>query len=164
MLNYLYAPLLMLLLLQCHNDTVTEPDKPTSAHAVAEGVKFGQEFTVQQFDQVTLYGGDTPRKLHVTAQQLYDSRCPANATCVQYGSASLVLSASNSQGKADNIQLCIGACGAGGIHSTHSVTVAVGETAYIFRLVEVQPFPGLERKGDAKVARLIVEKIGDTAS
>ncbi|GAA4443886.1 hypothetical protein GCM10023188_45060 [Pontibacter saemangeumensis] len=164
MTSYLYIPLLLLGLLQCQRETITEPEQPAGASIVTGGVKFGQEFTLQQFDQVTLYGGDTPRKLHLTAQQLTDSRCPANATCVHYGSAALVLSASNSQGKIDNIQLCIGACGTGGVRSTHSVTAAVGETAYRFSLVDVEPFPGLEKEGEAKVARLLVEKIGGDAS
>ena len=164
MTNLLYIPLLLLGLLQCQRESITEPEQPAGASTVTEGVKFGQEFTLQQFEQVTLYGGDTPRKLHISAQQLTDSRCPANTTCVHYGSAALVLSVSNSQGKTDNILLCIGDCGVSGMRTTHSVTAAVGEATYRFSLVGVKPFPGLEKKDEAKLARLIVEKIGNAAS
>jgi len=165
MTNLLYIPLLLLGLSQCQREPLQEPEAQTaSIPTVTDGIKFGQEFTLQQFGQVTLYGGDTPRKLHISAQQLTDSRCPANMTCVHYGSAGLVLSASNSQGKNDYILLCIGDCGVGGMRTTHSVTAAVGETAYRFTLVEVKPFPGQEKKDETKMARLLVEKIGNAPS
>ena len=165
MTNLLYIPLLLLGLSQCQRESLTAPEEqPAGAPTVMDGIKFGQEFTLQQFEQVTLYGGDTPRKLHLSAQQLTDSRCPANVTCVHYGSAALVLSASNSQGKNDHILLCIGDCGVGGMRTMHTVTAAVGETAYRFSLVEVKPFSGQEKKDEAKLARLLVEKIGNASS
>lgn len=161
--NYLYT-LFLLLLLQCQSEPTTEPKQTDEAYEVTEGIKFGQEVTLQQADQVTLYGGDTPRNLHVSVEQLTDARCPANVTCVHYGTATVVLSASNSQGKNEHIPLCLGNCGGGANRSTHRVTAAVGETAYIFSLVDVKPFPGLEKRGEVKQARLIVEKIEHTGS
>lgn len=162
MMNYIYPALLTLLMLQCQNESATQPNQRTDEAIVSDGVKFGQEFTLKRFEQAVVYGGEAPRRLHVNAQQLEDSRCPANVMCVQYGKATVVLSASNSQGENKNIELCLGDCGGGANRSTHTVQATVGESLYSFTLKEMQPFPGLEKQGEGKKARLIVEKAGAT--
>lgn len=159
--NYIYPALLMLLILQCQNEPATQPNQQTVETIVSDGVKFGQEFTLELFEQVIVFGGEAPRRLHVNVQQLEDSRCPANVMCVQYGKATVVLSASNSQGENKSIELCLGDCG-GANRSAHTVQSTVGESLYSFTLKEVQPFPGLEKKGEGKKARIIVEKAGAT--
>lgn len=159
MMNYMYPALLTLLMLQYQNEPATEQSRSAEASVVTDGVKFGQEFTLERLGQVTVYGGEAPRRLHLNAEQLADSRCPADVMCVQYGKATVVLSASNSQGENNNIELCIGDCGAGATRSTHSITATVGETDYSFTLKEVQPFSGLEKEGEVQKARLVVEKI-----
>ena len=162
-MNYVYPVLLTLLVLQCQDEPTTKPDQATEEYAVTDGVKFGKELTLQRLEQVIVYGGEAPRRLHVTAQQLADSRCPAGVNCVQYGKAAVVLSASNSEGENQHIELCIGDCGAGANRSTHSVTATVGETNYSFTLLEVQPFPGLEKEEEMQKARLVVEKLATAA-
>lgn len=74
-----------------------------------------------------------------------------------------MLSASNSEGENQHIGLCIGDCGAGANQSTHTMEAVVGETNYSFTLLEVQPFPGLEKEGEMQQARLVVEKSGPAA-
>lgn len=162
-MNYVYPVLLTLLVLQCQDEPTARPDQAAEEYAVTDGVKFGQEFILQRLEQVTVYGGEAPRRLHITAQQLADSRCPANVNCVQYGKAAVVLSASNSAGENQQIELCIGDCGAGANRSTHSVTATVGETNYSFTLLDVQPFPGLEKEGEVQKVRLVVEKLDSAA-
>jgi hypothetical protein len=130
MMNYIYPVLLLMMLGQCHDEQATMPDQQTQAASANDGIAFGIPFSLQQLDQVTLSGGEAPRLLHVSAQQLSDSRCPANVMCVQYGNATVVLEASNSQGKNEHIELCIGDCGAGNMQSTDTVTAAVGATNY----------------------------------
>ncbi|MCC9138434.1 hypothetical protein ACFSKU_12695 [Pontibacter silvestris] len=159
MLNYTYPLLLVLLMWQCQEDTIYE--RSTVTESYTDGVKFGQSIVLEKGEPVTVYsnGGEAPRKLHVTLEQLFDSRCPANAACVTYGNAAVVLSASNSQGANKAIELCIGKCDTEPIRDTHTVTTLVGETSYRFTLKEVVPFPGLEKDGEKKVAKLVVEKM-----
>lgn len=160
MMNYIYPALLTLLVLQCQKEPGNQPNLHTAAYAVSDGVQFGQEFTLGLLEQAVVYGGEAPRRLNVIAQQLADSRCPADVMCVQYGKATVVLSASNSQGENDNIELCLGDCGEGANRSAHTVQATVGESIYSFTLREVQPFPGLEKEGEVQKARLVVRKVG----
>lgn len=159
MINYMYPLLLLMMVGQCNNESATTPKQQTQTAATNDGIVFGSEFGLQQYEQVTLSGGEAPRRLHVSAQLLSDSRCPANVNCVQYGNASVVLSAANSQGKNEQIELCIGDCGKDAMKSTDTVTAAVGATNYRFTLVEIAPFPGMEQEGDIKRAKLVVEKV-----
>ncbi|RDV14721.1 hypothetical protein DXT99_13745 [Pontibacter diazotrophicus] len=163
MMNYIYPALLTFLVLQCQKEPGNQPNQHTAAYAVSDGVQFGQEFTVERLEHVIVYGGETPRRLHVSARQLADSRCPADVMCVQYGKATVVLSASNSQGENDSIELCLGDCGEGANRSAHIVQATVGESIYSFTLREVQPFPGLEKEGEVQKARLVVEKVKPAA-
>jgi hypothetical protein len=155
----MYPVLLLMMLGQCHDEPATMPNQQRQTPAKNDGIAFGTTFSLQQHDQVTLSGGEVPRLLHVSAQQLSDSRCPANVMCVQYGNATVVLEASNSQGKNEHIELCLGDCGAGNMQSTDTVTASVGATNYRFTLTEVSPFPGMEQEGDVKKAKLVVEKL-----
>lgn len=162
MMNYIYPALLTLLLMHCQNEPATQLNQRADEAIVNDGVKFGQEFTLERFEQAIVYGGEAPRRLHVSAQELEDSRCPANVMCVQYGKATVVLSASNSQGENKNIGLCLGDCGGGANRNAHTVQATVGGTLYSFTLKEVQPFPGLEKEGEGNKIRLIVQKAGAT--
>ncbi len=114
---------------------------------------------MQAGQQVLLSGGAAPRKLYLVLKELNDSRCPANAVCVHYGSASVLLSLSNSQGKNEAVALCIGACSTTTPRNTQTLTTQVGQTTYKITLKEIKPFPGLEKFGDAKQAVLRVEKL-----
>ncbi|MCJ8165309.1 hypothetical protein MKJ04_10680 [Pontibacter sp. E15-1] len=159
MVNYICAALLLLLLTRCQQETSIEPGQFEEAGIEADGVQFGQEITLPELGQVTLYGEDVPRKLYLSARKITDSRCPEDVTCITYGAASIVLSASNSQGKNEDIQLCIGSCD-NGFRSIDSVTAVVGETLYSFSLIDVTPFPERSKAGVRKKAKLLVEKIG----
>ncbi|WP_125185173.1 hypothetical protein [Botryobacter ruber] len=151
MLKYLHPLLLLLLFWQCQNDNMlASPETDTKS------ITGKQEFSLQVGEQVQVAG--TPDKLQLKLQNLNDSRCPANANCVHYGSATVLLLATDSNGKTENIELCIGSCGSGPLRSTHTVTTLSGNTTYSITLKEVQPYPGLEQKGDVKKAILVVEE------
>ena len=155
MLKLIYPLLALTLLTQCQQEAyvTTEFKKETG------DVKFGQEVLLQSLEQVTLYGGETPRRLIVSLEGLQDSRCPVNTNCITAGNATIILRASNSQGVNENIQLCIGDCGSGTPRDTHTVEALVGETNYRFTLKEVKPYPGTEKEGEVQKARLVVEKL-----
>ena len=156
MSRYFYLMMVALLCWNCQPETAYTPP---AVETQSEGIHFKQEFSMQAGEQVLLSGGTAPRKLHLTLQQLNDSRCPANATCVHYGAASVLLSLSNSQGRNDTVELCIGACSNEPPRHTHTVTIKVGQTSYKITLKEIKPFPGLEKFGDVKQAVLVVEKL-----
>ncbi|PRY06748.1 hypothetical protein CLV24_12614 [Pontibacter ummariensis] len=160
MKKYAYTVFLLLLFAQCQQEGNPRVFQSREEQVVVtDGVKFGQEFSLAYYEETTVYGNQVPRRLNLYVKYLNDSRCPANAMCMQYGNATVVLSASNSQGKSEHIELCIGACGTEPIRSTYSVTAAVGQTKYTFTLKEVRPFPGMEQEGEVKKAVLVVEKV-----
>ncbi|MHC2993101.1 hypothetical protein OB13_16515 [Pontibacter sp. HJ8] len=156
MLKLIYPLLALALLTQCQQE---ETPLHTETQSESSDLKFGQEVLLQHREQVTLFGGDVPRRLIVSLEGIQDSRCPANANCVTAGSASIILRASNSQGSNDKIELCIGDCSPEPPRNTHTVTALVGETTYRFTLKEVKPYPGLEIEGEVQKARLVVEKL-----
>lgn len=156
MLKLIYTLLAISLLTHCQPE---ETSLHTEIQSESGDVKFGQEVLLQHHEQVTLFGGEVPRRLIVSLENIQDSRCPANANCVTAGNATIVLRASNSQGVNENIQLCIGACSSEPMRDTHTVTAQVGELNYQFTLKEVKPYPGLEKEGEEQKARLIVKKL-----
>jgi hypothetical protein len=155
MLKYFIPLLLLFTFTQCQQEvTYTNPE----AWGNDEGINFGQEFSLQQYEQIILFGGETPRRLYLTLKQINDSRCPANANCVQAGNANITLTASNSQGKDEKIELCIGDCGNGSIRETHTVIAPIGEASYEITLKHVKPYPGLAHEGEVKKAVLVVKR------
>jgi hypothetical protein len=156
MLKLIYPLLALALLTQCQQEeayVTTEFKKETG------DAKFGQEVLLQHLEQVTLFGGEVPRRLIVSLEGLQDSRCPADVNCVTAGNATIILRASNSQGANENIQLCIGDCVPDPARNTHTVEAQVGETNYRFTLKEVKPYPGTEKEAEVQKARLVVEKL-----
>ncbi|MCC9166234.1 hypothetical protein [Pontibacter harenae] len=135
MLKLIYPLCMFLLLWQCQDETTQTSSEQYTV--TDDGIKFGQEFSLYKGDAITLYGGEALRRLHLMLEQLNDSRCPANANCNHYGSAAAKFSAANSQGKNENIELCIGNCAPGDMRSTHTVTLAVGQTNYKITLKDV---------------------------
>ena len=153
MLKYIHPLFMLLLFWQCQNDTML-----ASPETDAKSVTAKQEFSLQVGEQVQVAETGASDKLQLKLRNLNDSRCPANANCVHYGSATVLLLATDSNGKNENIELCIGSCGSGPIRDTHTVTTPSGNTTYRITLKGVQPYPGLEQEGDVKKAILLVEK------
>ncbi|MFT2011366.1 hypothetical protein ACMA1I_22025 [Pontibacter sp. 13R65] len=155
--KYFYL-ILAMFLWNCQSDSDLL-NETAATKTSAEGIPFKQEFSIKMGEQVILTGGEAPRKLHLWLKELNDSRCPANATCVHYGAASILLSASNSQGKNDTIEMCIGGCYNQEPRNTHTITTQIGQVTYKITLKEIRPFPGLEQDADTKQAVLQVEKL-----
>lgn len=87
-------------------------------------------------NQSTRIGQDVT--MHVTSIQ--DSRCPANVTCVRYGSANVEFTlAKNNDHQTGS--LCLGECGQG-LKDKDTTTVQLGGSSYRVVLSEVRPFPG----------------------
>ncbi|UFH53002.1 hypothetical protein [Spirosoma sp. KNUC1025] len=76
----------------------------------------------------------------VKATSIQDSRCPANAVCIRYGSANvqfIIEKGSNNQ----TGSLCLGDCGKG-VKDKDTTTVQLGGISYRVVLSEVRPYPG----------------------
>ncbi len=147
--------LLLVLSTQC------KPDETFTGLETQEeisGIRFGEEFTVQRNEQVILVGEDVPKKLYVEVKEVIDSRCPADVNCVQYGSANVIISLSNSQGKNDNVSLCIGSCN-NAMQETHTLAVEIGQTSYRISLKQVSPYPGTGGNNEELKVKLIVNRI-----
>lgn len=156
MLKLIYPLLGLALFTQCQ---LEETEVPTTVAKESNELKFGQEVPVKYLEQVTLAGGEVPRRLIIAVKNIQDSRCPENTNCITAGNATVVVRASNSQGSNENIELCLGDCETGTPQETDAVTAAVGDVNYRFTLKQVGPYPGLEHDGEEQKARLIVEKI-----
>ncbi|WP_018478907.1 hypothetical protein [Pontibacter roseus] len=156
MLRFLHLLLALVLFSQCKPD---DTGLNTETAQEAGDARFGQEVLLQHLEQVTLYGGNVPRRLIVSVASMQDSRCPVTADCATLGRATVTLRASNNQGTTENITLCLGDCSSSAPRDTHAVTALVGEVNYRFTLKEVMQYPGLEKPGEAKKARIMVEKL-----
>lgn len=156
MLKLIYPLLGMALLTQCQPE---ETELMTTVQKAPGELKFGQEVPLQHLEQVTLSGGDVPRRLIVSVKNIQDSRCPEDTNCITAGNATVVVRASNSQGTNENIALCLGDCETGTPRETDTVTAEVGDINYRFTLKEVKPYPGQEHEGEVQKAQLVVEKI-----
>jgi hypothetical protein len=156
MLKLIYPLLGLALFTQCQPE---ETELTTTVAKESNELKFGQEVPVQYLEQVTLAGGDVPRRLIVSVENIQDSRCPENTDCITAGSATVVVRASNSQGTNENIQLCLGDCDSEAPQEVDAVTAEVCDVNYRFTLKDVAPYPGLAQEGEVQMARLVVEKI-----
>lgn len=156
MRTFILFLLTLLLFSQCQQDDLSPNVETRNA---AGDLVYGSEFTLQLHEQVSLSVDNEPGKTYLTFKSLADSRCPSNANCVSYGNAVAVLSASNSQGKNEHIELCIGTCSPDPFRETHTKKVQVGQTFYNITLKEVQPYPEIGKKEVAKKVKLIVEKL-----
>lgn len=104
------------------NTTTAEPQADTPVAVKAnQSARIGQDVIVQ-----------------VTSIQ--DSRCPANAVCIRYGSAdvAVVLQKGNEQ---QTGSLCLGECGQG-IKVKDTTTIQLGDIRYQIVLSDVRPYPG----------------------
>ena len=104
------------------DDNTTEPQATTPVSVKAnQSTRIGQAITVQ-----------------VTSIQ--DSRCPANALCIRYGSANVDFTLEK-DGSQQMGSLCLGECGKG-LKSADTTTVQLAGSPYRVVLSEVRPYPG----------------------
>ncbi|MBD2755593.1 hypothetical protein [Spirosoma validum] len=104
------------------NNHTAEPQSNTPVVLTAnQSTRIGQDVAVQ-----------------VTSIQ--DSRCPANALCIRYGSAKVgfILANDNEQQTGD---LCLGECGKG-LKDKDTTAVQLSGTTYRVVLSEIRPYPG----------------------
>lgn len=107
------------------NNNTAEPQSSTSVVLTAnQSTRVGQDVSVQ-----------------VTSIQ--DSRCPANALCIRYGSAKVgFILASESEQQTG--ELCLGECKNGKeIQNKDTTAVQLGGTTYRVVLSEIRPYPGI---------------------
>lgn len=76
----------------------------------------------------------------LTVDKIEDSRCPANAVCVWYGSAKVLLTLKKDS-EQRTAELCLGQCDQK-MKDRDVTTVTLGGRAYEVTLTEVRPFPG----------------------
>jgi hypothetical protein len=144
-LNYLNILALMFLMLQCQD---------TEELIKKREVKFNEEFVISNGEQVKVVGQGEP--LLVTLNQIEDSRCPSDVTCIWAGNATIVLMVANKLEQDQTVRLCIGDCKSGPIRSNHLHVQKVGGIGYEFTLLDVMPYPNTSTKESGKDSKLII--------
>ncbi|WP_234733779.1 hypothetical protein [Tellurirhabdus bombi] len=99
--------------------------------------------TTETLDPVVVSATKSARLKHdvnLKVTKIEDNRCPANAICIQAGSANVffTLEANN---ETKSSELCLGACSPTSKVSDKAL-VQVGGTEYEVLLKEVTPYPG----------------------
>lgn len=104
------------------NNPTAEPllNKPVSI-AANQTERVGQDVTVE-------------------VERIQDSRCPANALCIRYGSADVAFTLTKGSDRQPG-RLCLGEC-TQGLRTQDTTVVSVGGSRYRVVLNEVRPYPG----------------------
>ena len=92
-------------------------------------------------NQATRVGPDVT----VQVTTIEDSRCPANALCIRYGSANVAVTLTKGSDRQTG-QLCLGEC-ASAMKAADTTAIAVGGSTYRVLLSEVRPYPGTGTPG-----------------
>ena len=150
MMNYVIVLLGLLLLGQCHHETLPE--------AQAQEPGFGTAFLLQKDEEVKV-SGEAAGTLTLQLASLADSRCPKDVVCVWLGNATVVLNVSNTDGQNQQVSFCIGDCRPDPVRNKHRVQVMLGQQAYDITLLEVLPVPNAESNETAKEVKLLVELV-----
>ncbi|GEO06833.1 hypothetical protein AAE02nite_44970 [Adhaeribacter aerolatus] len=147
---YFYTLLLIALLTNC-------ADGETTPSQIAG--KINEEFTLKLNQTIQLTGGATEvqvaneNPLLVQMIEAKDGSCPANATCIMSGFATVTLNVSQGKSYSDTIHLCLGDCNLyrGGT-SGDTVEFRVGANQYVAILKSV------ESKSEASL-RNVVQRV-----
>ncbi|WP_420151674.1 hypothetical protein [Spirosoma sp.] len=107
----------------CHsNNNTAEPQTNIPVTLKAnQSARLGEDVTVQ-------------------ATRIEDSRCPANAICIRYGSANVEFVLEKGSDRQSGT-LCLGECGQG-LKNADTTTIQLGGSNYRVVLSEVRPYPG----------------------
>jgi|GEM_PF-3078056 len=122
----------------CERNAAVEPSETTGPQIVSttQSARLKQDVT-----------------LEVT--KIEDSRCPANAVCITYGSAKVFFTLKNSTEQKTS-ELCLGDCGGGkGMQNRAVQTIALGGASYDVVLTEVRPYPGTSSDKPTAVVEII---------
>ena len=82
------------------------------------------------------------KTISITASDFKDSRCPINADCVWQGNASVKLTFKDDV-KEQELVMCLGACSVLSVPLPETVTL--NGTIYKIKLVEITPYPTLDK-------------------
>lgn len=146
LLNYIKLLAIMLLIGQCND-----------AEALLQGreVRFNETFMISAGEDVTVVGeGET---LTLRLEEVVDSRCPTDVTCVWAGNAITNFIVGNAGEQNVGLQFCILDCRTGPIRSTHVQKQTIGGHVYEFTLLDVLPYPTTSNHDRTKEAKLIIK-------
>jgi hypothetical protein len=146
MTQYFYPLMILLLLWQCNDPELARQTKEAA---------FGEEFTINREEWVSLSGEGEPLVLKL--DEVIDSRCPSDVTCVWAGNVTVNLKGSNQSEKEKMLSMCIGDCRPDPFRSKHEINATIGNVKYKLTLLDVLPYPKSSVKEEKKSAKMIVE-------
>lgn len=106
--------------------------------------------------RVVLTDSTNQTPLYLSLESILDSRCPADVTCIQAGSADLQLSCHTLGGAPIPVRISLAGNPHGQLVSTY--TFAVQGTSYTLRLIEVAPYPTATGMAFPKQARMVLAR------
>jgi hypothetical protein len=148
-LAFFFRNLALLLMLAILSACTTPAAQPTAQPVEAEVVAPGVPFTLGIGDEVVLEDGSIRLRFDAVIE---DSRCPANAMCIDQGQAIIGLSATVGQSEPVPVRLTVDGT------TPEAATSSIG--AYHLTLRELNPYPGTTLEGQpiVPVATLVFER------
>ncbi|MBU2268317.1 MAG: hypothetical protein KKB15_09365, partial [Bacteroidetes bacterium] len=110
----------------------------------------GESVVIKKADQVYL-AKNTPSQLKIIVNDIKDSRCPLNATCVWAGEAVVKLSVSNTEEHSASFDLIYGTDA-----KKDTVDFSIDQKAYRAILKNVTPYPVAGVSQDSSKAEILI--------